>query len=164
MEAKACECWKLHPVINSWPHTLPIANKRFIIEEAAESTQYLWKCSVNNVKVGARTGGKLTCFAFTGSVQVVVSAQQLALSVQAAVVDARRQVRAHVYLSGDVSAHFKPGTGGGAQTRNRLDGGEAHPVQSPPSYHQIKVIYGKPAEQTRPYRRVSVIIMSALAR
>lgn len=37
------------------------------------------------------------------------------------------------------------------------------PVQTPASYQQIKVIYGNAAEQTRPYQRVSVIIMSALA-
>lgn len=51
----------------------------------------------------------LTCFAFTGGVKVVVGAQQLALSVRPAVVDARRQVRAHVDLRGDIRAHLEPG-------------------------------------------------------
>lgn len=69
----------------------------------------------------------LTCFAFTGGVQVVVGAQQLALSVRPAVIDARRQVRAHVYFSGDIRAHFEPG---GAQTGE--DGGEDPSCVNPP--------------------------------
>lgn len=58
----------------------------------------------------------LTCFAFTGGVKVVVGAQQLALSVRPAVVDARRQVRAHVDLRGDIRARLEPGE---AQTGQR---------------------------------------------
>lgn len=38
------------------------------------------------------------------------------------------------------------------------------PAQTLPSHHRIKVIHGEGAEQTRPDQRVSVIIMSALAR
>lgn len=53
----------------------------------------------------------LTCFAFTGGVKVVVGAQQLALSVRPAVVDARRQVRAHVDLRGEIRARLEPGGG-----------------------------------------------------
>lgn len=54
----------------------------------------------------------LTCFAFTGGVKVVVGAQQLALSVRPAVVDARRQVGAHVHLRCDVAAGLEPVGGG----------------------------------------------------
>lgn len=50
-----------------------------------------------------------TCFAFTCSVKVVVGAQQLALSVRPTVVDARRQVGAHVHLGRDISAQLKSG-------------------------------------------------------
>lgn len=48
-----------------------------------------------------------TCFAFTRSIKVVVGAQQLALSVRPAVVDARRQVGAHVHLGRDVGARLE---------------------------------------------------------
>lgn len=75
-------------------------------------------------------GPNLTCFAFTGGVQVVVGAQQLALSVGPAVIDARRQVRAHVNLCGDIGAHVEPG---GAQTGKWRAGGEDPScVKSPP--------------------------------
>lgn len=57
----------------------------------------------------------LTCFAFTGGVKVVVGAQQLALSVRPAVVDARRQVGAHVHLRSDVAARLEPVGGGTAE-------------------------------------------------
>lgn len=50
-----------------------------------------------------------TCFAFTRGVKVVVGAQQLALSVRPAVVDARRQVGAHVHLGRDVGARLESG-------------------------------------------------------
>lgn len=50
-----------------------------------------------------------TCFAFTGGIKVVVGAQQLALSVRPAVVDARRQVGAHVHLGRDVGARLESG-------------------------------------------------------
>lgn len=48
-----------------------------------------------------------TCFAFTRGIKVVVGAQQLALSVRPAVIDARRQVGAHVHLSCDVGARLE---------------------------------------------------------
>lgn len=50
-----------------------------------------------------------TCFAFTRGVKVVVGAQQLALSVRPAVIDARRQVGAHVHLRCDVGARLESG-------------------------------------------------------
>ena len=52
-----------------------------------------------------------TCFAFTGSVQVVVGAQELALAVGAAVVDAGSQVGSHVHLGCDIGTRLKPGNG-----------------------------------------------------
>lgn len=54
-----------------------------------------------------------TCFAFTRGIKVVVGAQQLALSVRPAVIDARRQVGAHVHLSCDVGARLESGEGKG---------------------------------------------------
>lgn len=42
--------------------------------------------------------------------------------------------------------------------------GEVRIPPPPLSHHRIKVIHGRGAEQTRPDQRVSVIIMSALAR
>lgn len=50
-----------------------------------------------------------TCFALAGGVQVVVGAQQLALAVRAAVVDAGSQVGAHVHLGRDVGARLEAG-------------------------------------------------------
>lgn len=50
----------------------------------------------------------LTSFALAGGVQVVVGAQQLALAVDAAVVDAGREVGTQVHLSCHIGAGLKP--------------------------------------------------------
>lgn len=60
-----------------------------------------------------------TCFAFARGVKVVVGAQQLALPVRSAVIDARRQVGAHVHLSCDVGARLESGEGKGKQVEKR---------------------------------------------
>lgn len=82
------------------------------MKRLGSGAQDLRRCSAKPT-FSALNSPNLTCFAFAGGVQVVVGAQQLALSVRPAVVDARRQVRAHVDLSGDVRARLEPG---GAQT------------------------------------------------
>lgn len=53
-------------------------------------------------------GAALTSFALAGSVQVVVGAQQLALAVDAAVIDAGGEVGAQVHLSCHIGARLKP--------------------------------------------------------
>ena len=53
-------------------------------------------------------GACLTSFALAGSVQVVVGAQQLALAVDAAVVDAGREVGAQVHLGRHIGAGLEP--------------------------------------------------------
>lgn len=50
----------------------------------------------------------LTSFALAGSIQVVVGAQQLALAIDATVVDAGREVGTQVHLSRHVGAGLKP--------------------------------------------------------
>lgn len=60
-------------------------------------------------------GGYLTGFALAGGVQVVVGAQQLALPVDAAVVDAGREVGAQVDLGRHVGAGLEPAPGVGGK-------------------------------------------------
>ena len=53
-------------------------------------------------------GAALTSFALAGGIQVVVGAQQLALAVDAAVVDAGREVGAQIDLSCHIGARLEP--------------------------------------------------------
>ena len=53
-------------------------------------------------------GAALTSFALAGGIQVVVGAQQLALAIDAAVVDAGREVGAQVHLGRHVGAGLEP--------------------------------------------------------
>lgn len=53
-------------------------------------------------------GAALTSFALAGGVQVVAGAQQLALAVDAAVVDAGREVGAQVHLGCHIGAGLEP--------------------------------------------------------
>lgn len=50
----------------------------------------------------------LTCFTLACSIQVVVGAQEFALAIGAAVIDAGGQVRAKVHLSCYISTQLKP--------------------------------------------------------
>lgn len=50
----------------------------------------------------------LTCFTLACSIQVVVGAQEFALAIGAAVIDAGGQVRAKVHLSCYITTQLKP--------------------------------------------------------